>query len=52
MPTRISNVYTASSKDRKTITIIKTICAAGSIIPPILIILAKLHIESWIYDNL
>ena len=52
VPAGISNVYTASPEDRRTITVIETICAAGSVIPPILIIPAKLHMESWIHDNL
>ena len=52
MPVGISNIYTASSEHRRTITIVKTICAASSIIPPILIIPAKLHMESWIHDSL
>ena len=51
VPVGISNVYTANSEDRRTITIIKTICAAGSVIPLILIIPAKLHMELWIHDN-
>ena len=38
IPVDILEVYTKSPKDRKLITVIKTISAADSVIPPILII--------------
>ena len=44
VPIAIKNVYTASPEDCRTITIIKTIYTVGSVIPPILIILANLYL--------
>ena len=39
-------VYTASPEDRRSISIIEIISAVGRVIPPVLIIQAKLHMES------
>jgi hypothetical protein len=52
VPRNSTAVYTASPENRKSISIIKTISAAGATIPSVLILLAKLHMESWDHDSL
>jgi hypothetical protein len=42
----IVSIYIGSSKDRGSISIIETISAVDTVIPPVLIIQAKLHMES------
>ena len=52
VPKNSTTVYTASPENRRSISIIETISAAGKTIPPVLIIQAKLHMESWYHENL
>jgi hypothetical protein len=46
VPRNTTAVYTASPENRRSISIIEIISAAGKTIPPVLIIQGKLHIES------
>jgi hypothetical protein len=52
VPKNSTTVYTTSPENRRSISIIETISAAGKTIPPVLIIQAKLHMESWYHDAL
>ena len=53
VPTHVKELYTASPENRKSITIIETICADGSPPPPPVVICPGEKImESWISDNL
>lgn len=53
VPTDIKELYTASPENRKSIMIIETICADGSLPPPPVVICPGEKImESWIHDSL
>jgi hypothetical protein len=52
VPKNSITVYITSPENRRSIFIIEIISAAGKTIPPVLIIQAKLHIESWYHDAL
>jgi hypothetical protein len=45
-------LYTATAEDRKSLTMIETIVADGTAIPPVMIIQGKQHMESWYSDKL
>jgi len=51
--TEIKELYTASPENRKSITIIETICADGSPpLPPVVICPGEKIMEDWVQDNL
>ena len=52
MPRTVKELYTLSSKNHTSITILKAVSIVGKVIPPILIILGKIHMDSWYYSNL
>ena len=53
VPTEVKAIYTASPENRKSLTIIKTICTDGSTPPPPVVICPGEKImENWIQDNL
>ena len=52
VPRSSTAVYTASPENRRSISIIEIISAAGKTIPPVLIIQAKLYMEAWYYKKL
>ena len=45
-------LYTLSPKNYTSITILKAVSIVGKVIPPILIILGKIHTDSWYHSNL
>ena len=52
-PTDIKELYTASPENQKSITIIETLCADGTPLPPPVIICpGEKVMESWTHDNL
>jgi hypothetical protein len=52
VPLAVSELYTPSPENRTSITVIETVSAIGKVIPPVLIIEGKKHMESWYHDNL
>jgi hypothetical protein len=48
----ITELYTASLENRVSITIIKSVSSISTTIAPVLIILGKMYMESWHYQNL
>ena len=52
VPRTATVLYTPSPENRTLITIIKAVSVSGKVIPPILIIPAKVHMESWYYESL
>ena len=53
VPTEVKELYTGSPENRKSLTIIETICADGSVPPPPVVICPGEKImENWIHDNL
>jgi len=53
VPTEVKELYTASPENRKSLTIIETICADGSTPhPPVVICPGEKIMENWIQDNL
>jgi len=53
VPTHVKELYTASPENRKSLTIIETICADGSPPPPPVVICpGEKILENWIQDNL
>ena len=52
VPRTAKELYTLSPKNRTSITILKAVSAVGKVIPPILIILGKIHMDSWYHTNL
>ena len=46
VPQHAKELYTPSPKNRTLITIIETVSVVGGVIPPILIILGKVHMDS------
>ena len=52
VPRIVIELYTASPKNRTLITIIKAMSANGKVILPMLIIVAKTHMESWYNEGL
>ena len=45
-------LYTPSPENRTSITILETVSAIGGVIPPVLIIPGKIHMDSWYHPNL
>jgi len=45
-------MYVAFAEDRKSVTLVETVCADGSTIPPVIIVQGKQHMESWYSENL
>ena len=45
-------LYTPSLENRTSITILETVSAVGGVLPPILIIPGKIHMDSWYHTNL
>jgi hypothetical protein len=45
-------LYTPSLENCLSITILETVSAVGVLIPPVLVIPGKIHIDSWYYSNL
>ncbi|KFY68309.1 hypothetical protein V496_01174, partial [Pseudogymnoascus sp. VKM F-4515 (FW-2607)] len=52
VPRGVTELYTASPKNRTSITIIEAISAGGVTIPPLLIVPGKVHMESWYHRSL
>ena len=52
VPNGVLELYTPSPENRTSITIIETVSASGKVIPPVLILEGKKHMESWYHDNL
>lgn len=46
VPVYVTELYTATAEDWKSITIIQTIIANGTVIPPLMIIQSKQHVEN------
>jgi hypothetical protein len=47
VPAYVTELYTATAEDWKSITMIETIIANRTVIPPLIIIQGKQHIENW-----
>jgi hypothetical protein len=45
-------LYTLSLENKALITVIKAVLVSGKVTPPILIILGKVHMESWYHESL
>ena len=45
-------LYTLSPENRTSIIIIETVSAIRGVIPPVLVILGKIHMDSWYHINL
>ncbi|KFY32612.1 hypothetical protein V493_00034 [Pseudogymnoascus sp. VKM F-4281 (FW-2241)] len=52
VPLAAKELYTSSPENRTSITILETVSAAGKVIPPVLIIPSKIHMDSWYHTNL
>ena len=52
IPRIVIELYTASPKNRTLITIIEAVSTSRKVIPPILIIAAKTHMDSWYNEDL
>ena len=52
VPRAVKQLYTPSPENRISITIIEAVSAAGQTIAPILVVLGKIHMESWYPENL
>jgi hypothetical protein len=52
VPRAIKQLYTLSPENRISITIIEAVSATRQKIPPILVVLGKIHMESWYPKNL
>jgi hypothetical protein len=52
VPAYVMKLYTATAKNRKSITMIETIIANGTVIPPLMIIQGKQHMKNWYSTNL
>jgi hypothetical protein len=52
VPRVAKELYTLSSKNHTSITILKAVSAVGKFIPLVLIILGKIHMDSWYHTNL
>jgi hypothetical protein len=52
VPRTVTELYTSSPENRTSITIIEAVSASGKVTPPVLIIAAKTHMESWYNEGL
>ena len=52
VPRAVKELYTPSPENRTSITVIETVSAGGKVIPPVLIIPDKVHMDSWYSENL
>ena len=52
IPQVAKELYTLSPKNRTSITILKAVSTVGKFIPLVLIILGKIHMDSWYHTNL
>ena len=52
MPRAVKELYTLSLKNCTSITILEAVSIVGKVILPVLIILGKIHMDSWYYSNL
>jgi hypothetical protein len=52
VPRTVTELYTASPENRTSITIIEAVSACGKVTPPVLIIPAKTHMDSWYNEGL
>ena len=52
VPLAAKELYTPSPENRTSITILKAVSAVGKVIPPVLIIPGKIHMDSWYHTNL
>ena len=52
MPRAEKELYTLSPENRTLITILETVSAIGEVIPPVLVIPSKIHMDSWYHTEL
>jgi hypothetical protein len=52
VPYTVTKLNTASPENRTSITIIEAVSASGKVTPPVLIIPAKTHMDSWYNESL
>ncbi|KFY20625.1 hypothetical protein V493_07644 [Pseudogymnoascus sp. VKM F-4281 (FW-2241)] len=52
VPRTAKELYTPSPENRTSITILETVSAVGKVIPPVLVIPGKIHMDSWYHTNL
>ena len=52
VPRTVIELYIASLKNRTLVTIIKAVSASRKVIPLVLIIVAKTHMDSWYNEGL
>ena len=52
VPVGIHELYTPSPENRSSVTVVEAVSASGKVIPPVLIIQGKTHMESWYHKNL
>jgi hypothetical protein len=52
VPRTAKELYTPSPENRLSITILEAVSAVGAVIPPVLIIPGKIHMDSWYHSNL
>ena len=52
IPREAKELYTPSPENRMSITILETVSAVGKVIPPVLVVPAKIHMDSWYHNNL
>ena len=52
VPRTAKELYTPSPENRTSITILEAVSAVGKVIPPVLIIPGKIHMDSWYHSNL
>ena len=52
VPHIAKQLYTPSPENRLSITILETVSTVGEVIPPVLVIPGKIHMDSWYHSNL
>jgi hypothetical protein len=52
VPRAATELYTPSPENRTSITILEAVSAVGGVIPPVLIIPGKIHMDSWYHTSL
>ena len=52
VPRTAKELYTLSPENRLSITIVEAVSTVGGVIPLVLVLLAKIHMESWYHENL
>jgi transposase len=52
VPRAAKELYTPSPENRTSITILEAVSATGEVIPPVLVIPGKIHMDSWYHSNL